>query len=203
MEEVAVFGGTFNPFHNAELDLATRAFNQFGLDRLIFMPNGNPPHKKDGVMDRETRFELVSAAVSGINGFEVSRLEIDRPGITWTLDTLRLLKKSLSRRTRLSFIMGADNVTSLRDYEKRAQFLRACRLLIAPRQGAELNSKDQWQKALPKAKLESIDFAEQKISSTEIRMRLARGEDISHLVPPAVWKIIQERGLFQRSAVAS
>lgn len=214
MNTLGVYGGTFNPLHNAGITVGRTAKKQFSLDKVWFMPNGDPPHKKTGVLDKELRYEMVVAGIAGEEGLEASRIEIDRPGITWTIDTLRELKKIHGDGVRLHFIMGEDNVAVLSAYALRKEFCGLCKLLVAPRITVEVtqewrkllpeadpatiekwrqNKRDQWRKLLPEADLDVIALTESGLSATEIREKVRKGESISDLVPPAVEKIIKDK----------
>ena len=113
--------------------VAQCALEQFKLDKVIFVPTGTPPHKKTDVLDKESRFEMVAAAVRDNPRFEASRIEIDRPGITYSIDTLKELKQSLGDGVRLNFIIGEDNIKSLENYARADEILSLCRLLVSPR----------------------------------------------------------------------
>ncbi|MBY0358519.1 MAG: nicotinate (nicotinamide) nucleotide adenylyltransferase [Candidatus Obscuribacterales bacterium] len=207
MARIGVFGGTFNPFHLAELNLGRTVVKQFPLDKLLYIPNGEPPHKKTGVLDKELRYEMVVAGLVGESKLEASRIEIDRPGTTWTIDTLRELKKLYGDQTQLDFIMGADNVPKFANYYLSGDFFKLCNLLIGPRlvdksvTDSDIIAKPtrEWvQKLLPTANFELIDIEPSSQSSTEIRDKISRGESIAHLVAPAVLKIIETKGHYKK-----
>src|SRR5258706_3332841 len=115
MRESGLMGGAFNPPHFGHLQMAVCALEQHHLEKLIFMPSGTPPHKKDDLLDKELRFELIDAEVQAMNDprFEASRLEIDRPGISWTIDTLKELRNIYGPDVRFNFIVGDDNIKSI------------------------------------------------------------------------------------------
>jgi nicotinate-nucleotide adenylyltransferase len=194
---IGVFGGTFNPIHNGELIVARQARLQENLDKVIFVPNGRPPHKKLDVLDKELRHELVSAAIASQQGFEASRLEVDRPGVSWTIDTLRELKKTLGSTARLNFIIGEDNVRSFEQYEHRQEFFKLCRLLVSPRQTPEQSNLDDWKARLPEAEIVLLNCIGNGISSTMIRSLIRNGQDYSQFVPAAVMQIIEAKGLYK------
>lgn len=196
--EFGIMGGAFNPIHNGHLRAAAQAAEQFALDRVLFVPSGNPPHKKSGLLDKEVRFDMVEAAMSVDPRFEASRLEIDRAGVTWTIDTLKQLRaqRFRFRRVRLNFIIGEDNIASIRDYHRRDELLSLCRLLVCPRLVADRRSQEEWRKALPGADMEVLDFSANELSSTLVRSLVADGKSIAGLVPEPVDSIIQQRGLY-------
>lgn len=210
MKKFGVFGGTINPFHMAELILGRTTVSQFSLDKVIYIPNGIPPHKTEDVLDKELRYEMLVAGLEGEDKLEASRLEIDRPGVTWTIDTLKELKKLHGDDVLLHFIMGADNVAKFAEYDRKDEFFALCKLLIAPRKVAAkpgLSEQDiadmaapqaeKVRKLLPGADLDIINIAPNSLSSTEIRIKIRSGESITGLVPPAVEKIIMAKGHYK------
>lgn len=197
MQNIGVFGGTFNPFHNAELAIAKQALLQFKLARLLFVPNGSPPHKKEGVLDKELRYQLLCRGIAGEACFEVSRLEIDRPGLSWSIDTLRQLRLECGANQRFSFIIGEDNVAAFESYERRAEFFELARLLVAPRQLANSSGLlTDWKKRLPEAEIALIDLPASSASSSQIRNLIASGGDFKQLVPQGVYDLISQLGLY-------
>ena len=201
MKKIGVYGGTFNPVHKAGIQLARKAFEQFQLDKVILVPNGNPPHKRQDVLDKEVRFELVAAAVASEAGFEASRIEVDRPGTTWTIETLAELKK-LYGDVELFFIMGEDNVPSFAKYDRKLEFFQLARLLVAPREYPKQSSVDEWRRLLPEATIDMIDQPASGLSSTEIRKLIRSGGDYCAHLPEAVCRIVSQRGLYLDSPQA-
>lgn len=206
MIDIAVFGGSFNPFHNAELAIARQVLEQLSPQKLIFIPNGSPPHKKaEDLLDKELRYKLLCLGTAGEPRFEVSRLEIDRPGISWSIDSLKVLKARLGKQYRLNFIIGEDNVIAFHKYKERRKFFKLARILIAPRSTANTTAdesmlKAAWQKLLPEAEILPISCACSDISSTEIRSRIMQKQDFRGLVPEAIYNFIIKNGLYGASA---
>lgn len=198
--DIGVFGGTFNPFHNGELGIARQAIVQVPLSKLLFMPNGTPPHKKTDVLDKELRYELLKAGTAGETTMEVSRLEIDRPGVSWTIDTLRTLKEQLGDSVRLNFIMGEDNVKAFEQYELRKEFFKLCRLLVAPRLSPSQSSLADWKSRLPEAEIIQLNCTASDIASTKIRKLIRSGQPYAHLLPEAEYKIIEARHLYKNTS---
>ncbi len=203
MTEIGIMGGTFNPMHIRELALAQSALEQHGLKKVIFVANGTPPHKKVDVLDRESRFEMVKAGVRDNPLFEASRIEIDRPGVTWTIDTLKLLKEKYADNVRLNFICGEDVIDSLVRYDRRAEFLSLARLLICPRSSEDAQKAlATWRQTLPDADIELIDCPPSGISSTLIRKWIRAGKSIRYVVPAAVLEIIERKGHYKNEIPA-
>lgn len=203
--DLGIMGGAFNPIHNGHLDVGDRAMEQFSLFKVLFIPSGAPPHKKAGLLDKELRYEMVAAAVKGRRGFEASRLEVDRPGVTWTIDTLKELRRlcgwrylwPYGFRVRLNFIIGEDNIATIQNYDRKDELLGLCRLLVCPRIHADRKKQEDLRQALPGADLEVLDFDANELSSTLVRQLVVAGKSIRHLVPECVRFIIEARGYYK------
>jgi nicotinate-nucleotide adenylyltransferase len=204
MKELGIMGGTFNPIRTRELFMAQRALDLFHLEQVLLMTNGNPPHKRSDpnyeLLDKELRWEMVAASVKDNRRLIASRMEIDRPGTTWTIDTLHELKAAHSSDVRLNFICGADTVDSLARYERRAELLGLARLLVAPRNVAHAGLVDDWRKTLPEAEIELIDVPADASSSTMVREWIAAGASVKYLVPRGAYGILRKRRHYQRIA---
>lgn len=192
MTELGVMGGYFDPPHNWHLLLGDCAAYQFKLDKVLYIPSGQPPHSKKHLLDGNVRFKLVEAAVAANALFEASRMEIDRPGVTWSIDTLRELKKKHGDGTRLNFIIGEDNIKSIAAYDKRAEFVALARLLVACRGEADPAALAAWRALLPEAAIDAIDCPASDLSSTLVRDRIAAGQPYRYLVPAKVYELIEE-----------
>lgn len=195
--DIGIFGGTFNPFHNGELTIAHCVMAQMKLDKIIFMPNGIPPHKKKDILDKQWRYVLVQAGIAGEKNFEVSRMEVDRPGVTWSIETLYELKKNYGDTVRLNFIMGEDNIKAFEVYERREEFFKLCRFLIVSRNSTSDSAIESWRKRLPGADIVKIDCPVQNISSTMIRDLIRSGQPFETFVPAGVSQMIKEKGLYK------
>lgn len=199
MRHLGIMGGTFNPPHNLHLLVAQLAGEQYGMEKVLFIPSGQPPHKKTDLLPKEVRFELTAAAVQGNKLFEASRIEIDRPGVTWSIDTLRDLNRLHGPDVRLNFIIGDDNLPVIRDYEKRDEFLSLARLVVCPRKrvGNKANIRS-WRKVIPAADMVFVDCPQFPFSSTLVRDWLAQGRDVRYLLPEPVLNIVKTRGYFTK-----
>lgn len=207
MREIGLMGGACNPPHFGHFQMAMCALEQFRLDKVIFMPSGTPPHKKDDLLDKEQRFELLDAEIKAVNDprLESSRLEIDRPGVTWTIDTLDELRKIYGPTVRFNFIIGEDNIKSIARYDRRGELLSRCRLLVAPRGNSDISQLAEWKKALPEAQedgIAAIDCPANALSSTLVRNYVRNGRSIRYMVPAAVLAIIERKGLYKSAPPA-
>lgn len=202
MREIGLVGGAFNPPHLGHFQMAMCALEQHHLEKVIFMPSGTPPHKKTDLLDKEARFELLAAEVEASNDprLEASRLEIDRPGVSWTIDTLDQLRKIYGPDVRFNFIVGEDNIKSIARYDKRVELLSRCRLLVAARGLSDSQNLDRWKQILPEAGeggMALIDCPANDLSSTLVRLYVRAGRCIRYMVPPAVLRLIEELGLYK------
>ncbi len=192
---IGLFGGTFNPVHAAHLSVAEEALEQFGLSEVVFVPSGIPPHKEveDGVSG-EDRFEMVVRAIRGHPRFSVSRIEIDREGRSYTIDTIRALRGMHPEG--LLFIVGADLLLTIETWKEPEALLELVPFIVAPRDGIHREAFS----VLPftRGSIHFLDMEEVDLSSTWVRERIKRGEQIEGWVPPAVAAYIAERGLYTR-----
>jgi len=201
---VGILGGSFNPPHLGHLVCAQEALGQLGLDQVLLMPAGIPPHKELDDPGAEERLELCRRATAREPRLEVSRLEIDRPGPSYTVDTLRTLHER-SREAELTFIAGGDMAQSLGSWHEPREVLRLARLAVAERAGA---GRDDVLASLaplapPPGRVIFLDAPRIDISSSMIRRRVAEGRPIRHLVPDAVAQRIAGAGLYRSPLVAA
>ena len=196
---LGIFGGTFDPPHLGHLILAAEAQAQLGLDRVLFVLTADPPHKRDyAITPVEDRLAMLAAAIKGQDIFKLSRVEIDRPGPHYAVDTMRLLAKE-HQGNQLVYLIGGDSLRNLPDWDRPQEFIAACDALGAMRRpGTRIDLADLEQ-ALPglTAKLEFVDAPLLEISSSEIRERVRDGGHYRFYLPGTVYRIINERGLYK------
>lgn len=190
---IGILGGTFNPVHNGHLFLALEALHALDLERVLLVPNRLPPHKESPAVSAEQRWEMLEAAVEGESRIELSRVELDRQGRSYTIDTL----EALGSKHDWAFICGADAFRV--PWHRPEDVLgRLHALLIAHRHGVSDDLPPLLQ-SMPeqlRAKIVPLDFPDIAISSSDIRMRIAQGRPFRYLLPEAVYRIIQEKGLY-------
>lgn len=190
-QRIGVFGGTFDPIHNAHLEIGRAAVAQAKLDRLLFVVAGEPPHKRDATFaPAEDRYRFVEAALEGEVHMEASRVELDRSGPSYTADTLSLLNEKYPD-AHLFLVLGMDALIDLPRWRQPKRILELAELLVVPRPG-------EWE--IPdavKGRYQTLEFARTDISSTEVRRRIADGEALDGLVPPAVANLIAECGVYR------
>lgn len=183
--------GTFNPIHLWHLQVAQCVWKLLGLDFILFIPNGDPPHK-EGVVNKWIRYMMVRAGIYGNSAFKSSPIEIFRSGKSYTVETLRALKELYGDDVEFYLIIGLDNVDSIKTWFHAPEIFKLCKLAIAPR-----NSKECTREAIgavlpPEAQFEIIDSPDSDVSSTKIREWISKGlaECAAYLVPNRVRKII-------------
>jgi nicotinate-nucleotide adenylyltransferase len=191
---VGLFGGTFNPLHNAHIQVALTALEQYGLTEILFIPNGIPPHKQalDGVT-KEDRYRMVKAAIGPYGRFRVSRIEIDRDGPSYTIDTIRALKDDCKEG--ICFIVGADRLLEIETWREPEALLRSVPFVLAPRSGVSLDLFND--PPFDVATIYRLDMTEVDLSSSWMREKIHRGEDITSSVPAEVVRYIKEHGLYR------
>lgn len=195
---VGILGGTFDPFHLGHLVAAQDALEVLGLDRLVFIPAGVPPHKpSEGVTPAELRLAMVRAGVEEDPRFEVSDEELRRPGPSYTVDTLRGRRRSRPQ-DHLFLLVGADQAAGLHRWRESEELARLARLVILSREGEEAPRVAGGFSPPPI----HVPVTRVDISSTRVRDRVATGRSIRYLVPDAVAEIIREAGLYMGSSVA-
>jgi nicotinate-nucleotide adenylyltransferase len=204
MKRVGLFGGSFNPIHLGHLILAETARVQYDLDWVVFIPNHLPPHRHPNQADwasDEDRFQMCSLAVEGNPFFQVSRIELERPGVSYTYDTVAQLKGK-NQDTSYFFICGSDALTKYRWYrfedllEILESFLVACRGLEG-KEGLFAKVKSEYPQFLQK--IRDVQMPQVEISSTLIRQKIQKKESIRYLVPDGVVEYIETHQLYRRS----
>ena len=180
------------------MEMALSAKKQFHLDRILFLPTGNPPHKREGLADAEDRFEMTRLAVWGLQGCTASRMEIDREGVIYTVDTLTNLKAQMPD-AQLFYLIGADTVHQLRTWRRVEDVIRLCAFLVMMRPGedeaATLEAMAAWRER--GAQMTLLEGRLEDVSSSEIRALLGDEQSASHLLPQAVLQYIRTHQLYQ------
>ncbi len=200
-ERLGLFGGSFDPIHRGHLHAARAARAAFGLERVLLMPAARSPHKQGGPLTPgELRAHLLEVALRGEPGLEVSRLELERPGPSYTLDTLRALLRERAPRE-LFFVIGADNLAGLPDWRGVDELLRLARPIVVHRGGDPRARIAALAGRLAPQHLAALERGlvlepAVEVSATELRAKLARGEDPGPDLPPGVLDEIRAHGLY-------
>lgn len=200
MARVGILGGTFNPPHVGHMLCAQEALWELGLDRVLLIPVHTPPHKEapedPGV---EHRVELCRRAVAGDPRLEVSRVEADRPGVSYTVDTLRELHERAPTGDQLTFIVGGDQAHGLPSWREPEALLELAELAVAEREGVGRADIVQRLEGLRGAaeRVRFFTMPRVDVSSSLVRRRVATGQPIRWLVPDAVAAYIESAGLYR------
>lgn len=192
---VGLFGGTFNPPHLGHLILARECLWQRGFDEVRLVVSARPPHRDAPAVDAETRFAMVRAALADHPGLVASRIEIDRPGASFTVRTLEQLTAA-EPETAFSWIVGADQLLAFDTWREPDRILRMARLTVVARGDADLATLAEAGEAIAPGRVDLVEMPEIGISSTMIRERRRQGQPTDHLVPSNVAAIIEQRGLY-------
>ena len=185
--KIGLFGGAFNPIHLGHIKIAKEAIRQMSLDKLIIIPTGNAPHKKETEISREHRFNMAQIAFKDEKKIEVSDYELNREEISYSADTVEHFKM-LYPNDKLFFIIGDDSYNNLSSWREPQRILDASTLLVFEREGAEI---------LPPAV--KINMERIEISSSEIRDNIYKGKDFINLLPKSVFNYIIENNLYKRT----
>lgn len=195
---IGILGGTFDPIHWGHLILAEQAWERFGLDRVLFIPAADPPHKADSaVTEAEHRFNMTRLAVEGNDHFECSRLELDRPGPSYTIDTIKQLRGELGSDAKLYMLVGADEARDLISWRDPYGIQELATIVVANRPGLAM---EDVVGSLPKdfaSGLTRLEIPGVDISSTDIRKRAESGRTIRYLTPDAVVTYMQSNDLYR------
>ena len=197
MPEIGLMGGSFNPIHCGHVALARAALESGRVERVLFLPTGNPPHKKEGLADKFDRLRMVELAVEHDAGMAVCREEIDRDGVIYTVDTLAALKRKMPDCT-LTYLIGADTLRALGTWRRVETVIERCKFLVMMREGETreevIRLAGLWTQR--GAQIDFLDARKMDISSTQIREQIQKGLPFERLVPQAVADYIHEHGLY-------
>ena len=200
MSKVGIMGGTFNPIHLAHTEMAKVCLRQQDLDKILFMPSKNPPHKKDkSILPENERAVMVKLAVSEYDKFVFSDFELQRKGTTYTADALRLLQEE-NPDDNYYFIMGADSLLYLDKWYRPQEILKRAVILAIGRDGSTPDELKEKRKELikqyDKADIRFVHMRQMDISSSMIREGIAHGENMEKYLDKEVWNYINENGLY-------
>jgi len=192
--KIGLLGGTFNPMHIGHLLLAEECFLRFELEKVIFIPAYIPPHKEvECGISVEDRAEMVKLGIAGNEKFELSTYEIDKKGISYTVDTLQYYREEYGDKADLFFLTGCDSVAELSTWKGVDRILDISNFIIATRPGWKKNHDYD-------GKVEYINIPGIDISSTVIRERIRECKSVKYLVPEPVIGYIEKKGLYKAEA---
>lgn len=195
-KRIGIMGGTFDPIHIGHLSAAEEARKQFNLDKVVFMPAGSPAFKQVGVTEAEHRYLMCVLATATNPYFEVSRLEIDRPGVTYTIDTIRAFKE-LYPKANLFFITGADAVFEIVGWKDTNEYRNLVTFIATHRPGYDIEAALREHKEFFREfDIVDIQVPALAVSSTDLRRRVKAGENIRYLTTDSVAVYIEKNKLY-------
>lgn len=200
-----ILGGTFDPLHLGHLALAHEALSELDLDRVLFVPNAAPPHKPEQAVTRASHREaMVVLAIEPVPAFELSRIELQRPGPSYAVDTVTALARQAREENRPEpwFVLSAEVLDGFHGWRQPERILELCRLAVAPRFGAGPIDREWVARHYPgrEDRFAFLPGPELEIASTTIRDRVRQGLPVDDLVPAAVERYILDHGLYRAGA---
>lgn len=199
MKKYGIFGGSFDPIHYGHLMICEYIKEEMGLDKVIFIPTGNPPHKDLGV-SAEDRYEMVKLAISPNPDFEISDIETTRVNLSYTVDTIRELKK-IYKKEKLYFLIGLDSLFQLKTWKKIGDLSQEIEFVVALRPGyidkEEINNEIDFLRENFGTRINLIKTPLYEISSTDLRDRIHEGKSLRYLIPKKVLDYIEESGFYK------
>ena len=195
---IGFLGGTFDPPHNGHLLIAREAQTQLGLTQVLFAPTRQPPHKNAAEHTAiEHRLEMVRLAIAPYPQFTLSRVDVDRPGPTYTVDTMRLLHEQFGNSVELFFIMGMDSLANILTWRTPEQLIRLCKLAVFQRPGFAANL-DELEQQVPGVS-ECVVFLQSSaldIAASDLQKRVRAGQSIADMVPEEIERYIKKNSLY-------
>ena len=202
-EQIGLFGGTFDPPHLGHLILASEAYSQLELDRLLWILTPDPPHKQDQFITAvEHRLAMVTLAIRDNPNFELSRVELDRPGPHYTLETVELIAQQYPEGD-ITPILGGDSLHDLPKWHRPQELLYACHWVGVMRRPGESPDLEALERELPgiRSKIHYVDAPLLEIASREIRSRIAGGRPFRYYLPSPVYEYINQHHLYHPSQI--
>jgi len=202
LQRIGVIGGTFDPIHYGHLAAAEEARVRVNLEKVLFVVALLPPHKLDeDVTPVEHRLAMVRLGIASNPHFEISLVDVDRPGPSFTVDTISMLQEQWGPDTELFFVMGLDSLVEVPTWHQPERLIRLCHLVAVSRPRFEVDMR-QLEASVPgiSSRVEIIDMPEVDISSSDLQRRVKEGLPIKYQVPEEVERYIIEHRLYEQSA---
>lgn len=191
--KIGILGGSFDPIHKGHLALARESQTEFHLDKILFIPVSHPPHKEKNLTltPAPMRARMVELAIQEEPTWELSDIELRRPGVSYTVDTFRELKRLYPHGTQFFFIAGADSFLDLKNWKEPNEIMKLAEWIVVPRLGYVLPEK------LP-ARFHRLEILPIDVSATELRGKLEKGEDVSDWIPKKVYDYLKKMHLYRK-----
>ncbi|MGG7142298.1 nicotinate-nucleotide adenylyltransferase [Clostridium nigeriense] len=197
MKKIGILGGTFNPIHLAHLYIAYEAKSQLNLDKVIFIPAGNPPHKKDKkIIEASLRYNMVCEAIKNYEDFEISKYEVEKEAYSYTFETLKQFK---TKDNELYFITGADCLMDIEEWKSPEEIFKLSKFVVFNRAGYNKKNlriqKDKIEKKF-NTTINFLDIIDLEISSSMIRKRIDEGKRVDFFLPKEVLSYIEKNNIY-------
>jgi len=203
MRHIGVIGGTFDPIHFGHLVIAEEVYATLKLAEMVFVPAGQPPHKPEQVVtSAQDRLAMLQLAIASNPHFTISMVDLERPGPSYTVETLRLLREQWGEQTAIYFVIGRDSLEDLLDWYDPLGILEQLDYLVAVKRPGYTEEKgyiERLEERLPgiRQRLIIMSAPQLEISATELRQRVAEGRPIKYQVPEVVEQYILQHGLYR------
>ncbi|MDR2579322.1 MAG: nicotinate-nucleotide adenylyltransferase [Chitinispirillales bacterium] len=191
LKKIGILGGVFDPIHCGHLAVAAMARESLGLDRIVFIPSGTPPHKSSVTAASDDRLNMLRLALADVNWGDIWEGEIRREGYSYTIDTLRELD-IVYEGAKIYFIIGADNLADIHRWHSYDEIINLATLCVTERPGYDLERLD----TLAAADIKTFPGPEWGLSSTVVRSYIKSGYSCMFMIPDAVFTYIRDRGLY-------
>ena len=196
----AIFGGTFDPIHIGHIHIAYEALYNLDLDKVLFMPAGNPPNKVNKkITEAQIRYDLVKKAVEGESHFEISDYEINKKQRSYTYETMELFNE-LEPNVQWYFLVGVDSLMDLDNWKNVHRILNSCKLIVYSRAGYTVEEVLKQKHAIEQKYNKEIVFLDMPlidVSSTSVRDNIKKGRNVNYLLPRGVEEIINKFHLYK------
>jgi nicotinate-nucleotide adenylyltransferase len=204
LQRIGVIGGTFDPLHYGHLAAAEEVRVRLNLSRVLFVVAGIPPHKlNEEVTPVEHRVAMVELGIASNPHFQISRVDVDRPGPSYSVDTISILLEQYGRGTEVFFIMGLDSLVEVPAWHDPGRLIQLCHLVAVTRPGFDVDMS-HLEASVPgiSSRVEIVDMPALDISSSDLQRRVSEGLPIKYQVPEEVERYINEQHLYRPSAGA-
>jgi nicotinate-nucleotide adenylyltransferase len=202
LQRIGVIGGTFDPLHYGHLAAAEEVRVRANLSKVLFVVAGIPPHKlNEEVTAVEHRLAMVKLGIASNPHFQISRVDVDRPGPSYSVDTISILLEQYGESTEIFFIMGLDSLVEVPTWHQPQRLIELCHLVAVTRPGFDVDIR-RLEESVPgiSSRVEIIDMPALDISSSELQRRVSEGLPIKYQVPEEVERYIEEQHLYEPSA---
>ena len=197
---IGILGGTFDPIHLGHLVVAENCWFQLGLDEVLFVPAGDPPHKRGrAISPAADRIAMVEAAMCDNPHFRLSRVDVDRPGASYSVDMVRALQTEYGKETSFFFIIGNDSLVDLPSWHDPESLVELCQVVAVNRPGYPPFDLTRLDGIVSRAadRIILLEVPSFDVAATDIRSRVAEGRPVAYLVPDAVRRYIEAKGLYR------